>query len=98
MSLASAVHVKTVYYGRIELNPQRLYQRLFATGISCYSHMLMRTGDKTELMPYLIKRVSECIISSRDDTFSTTPTNEIQFNIDGVPCFTSSLGPGERLC
>ena len=40
------------------------------------SHMLMRAGDKTELMHYLIKRVSECIIS-------TTPSNEMQFIIDG---------------
>ena len=40
------------------------------------SHMLMRTGDKTELMHYLIKRVSEC-------TFSTTPSNEMQLFIDG---------------
>ena len=47
MSLASAVHVKTVSGNQIELNPQRLYQRLLVTGISCYSHMLMCTGDKT---------------------------------------------------
>ena len=44
--------------------------------------MLMRTGDKTELMHYLIKRVPECIIR-------TTPSNEVQFIIDGVRCFTS---------
>ena len=75
-SLASAVHVKLASGERIELDPQRLYQRLLVTGISCYSHMLMRTGDKTEIMHYLIKRVSECIIS-------TTPSNEMQFIIDG---------------
>ena len=82
-----------------ELDPQRPYQRLLATGISdipmhnlmklCSlptslfdSHMLMRSGDKTELMHYLIKRVPECIIR-------TTPSNEGQFIIDGVRCFTS---------
>ena len=75
-SLASAVHVKTASGERIELDPQRLYQRLLVTGIcdipmhdllkyelcslpTCRfdSHMLMRTGDKTELMHYLIKGV-----------------------------------------
>ena len=94
-SLASAVHVKTASGERIELDPQRLYQRLLVTGIydihmhdllkyelcslpTCRfdSHLLMRTGDKTELMYYLIKRVSECI-------FSTTPSYEMQFIIDG---------------
>ena len=94
-SLASAVHVKTASGERIELDPHRLYQRLLVTGIcdipmydllkyelcslpTCRfdSHMMLRTGDKTELMHYLMKRVPEC-------SFSTTPSNEMQFIIDG---------------
>ena len=51
MSLASAVHVKTVSGERIELNPHRLYQRLLVAGISWYSHMLMRTTTTRAFSP-----------------------------------------------
>jgi len=93
-TLASSIHVKTASGEQIEMDPQRLYQRLLVTGIcdtpmeelfmyelcsfptSLFdTHLLLRTGDKAEIIHYLIKQVPACITAS--------PQPNVQYIVDG---------------
>ena len=93
-TLASAVHVKSASGERIEMDPQRLYQRLLLTGMAdiplpdllkyelCSvppalfdNHMLMRTGDKAELIHHLLKLHPTCVSAPID--------TGVQFIVDG---------------
>ena len=94
-SLASALHVKTASGERIELDPQRLHQRLLVTGISDIPmHDLMKyelcSPPTCRFDSHMLMRTGDkaehmhyLIKRVPECIIPTTPSNEAQFIIDG---------------